>query len=29
VIGFNPGLPTSGDVTVNEIFTEVRVPILA
>jgi len=29
VIGFNPGLPTAGDVSVNEIFTEVRVPILA
>ena len=29
VIGFNPGLPTSGDVTVKEIFAEVRVPILA
>ena len=29
MIGFNPGLSTSGDVTVNEIFTEVRVPILA
>jgi iron complex outermembrane receptor protein len=29
VIGFNPGLPTAGDVTVKEIFTEVRVPILA
>jgi outer membrane receptor protein involved in Fe transport len=29
VVGFNPGLPTSGDVTAREIFTEVRVPILA
>ncbi|MES1263069.1 MAG: TonB-dependent receptor, partial [Peristeroidobacter soli] len=29
VIGFNPGLPTAGDVTSNEIFGEVRVPILA
>jgi len=29
VIGFNPGLPTAGDVSVNEIFGEVRVPILA
>lgn len=29
VIGFNPGLPTAGDVTVKEIFGEVRVPILA
>jgi iron complex outermembrane receptor protein len=29
VIGFNPGLPTSGDVTAKEIFAEVRVPILA
>ena len=29
VIGFNPGLPTAGDVTAKEIFAEVRVPILA
>ncbi|HEY5807935.1 MAG TPA: TonB-dependent receptor [Povalibacter sp.] len=29
VIGFNPGLPTEGDVTSKEIFGEVRVPILA
>ncbi|HEU4603420.1 MAG TPA: TonB-dependent receptor, partial [Steroidobacteraceae bacterium] len=29
VVGFNPGLPTAGDVTVREIFGELRVPILA
>ncbi len=29
VIGFNPGLPTAGEVTSKEIFGEVRVPILA
>jgi outer membrane receptor protein involved in Fe transport len=29
VVGFNPGLPTAGDVTVKEIFSEVRVPVLA
>lgn len=29
VIGFNPGLPTSGDITAKEIFAEVRVPIIA
>lgn len=29
VVGFNPGLPTSGDVTSKEFFGEVRVPILA
>lgn len=29
VVGFNPGLPTSGDVTSKDIFGEVRVPILA
>ncbi len=29
VIGFNPGLPTAGDITAKEIFAEVRVPILA
>lgn len=29
VVGFNPGLPTEGDVTVKEFFGEVRVPILA
>jgi iron complex outermembrane recepter protein len=29
VVGFNPGLPTAGDVTVKEIFGEVRVPLLA
>jgi iron complex outermembrane receptor protein len=29
VVGFNPGLPTSGDITAKEIFSEVRVPILA
>ncbi len=28
VVGFNPGLPTAGDVTVKEIFSEVRVPLL-
>jgi iron complex outermembrane receptor protein len=27
VVGFNPGLPTAGDVSVNEIFAEVRVPL--
>jgi iron complex outermembrane receptor protein len=29
VVGFNPGLPTSGDVTAKDIFGEVRVPLLA
>ncbi len=29
VIGFNPGLPTAGDVTSKDIFGEVRLPILA
>ncbi|HKE96946.1 MAG TPA: TonB-dependent receptor [Povalibacter sp.] len=29
VVGFNPGLPTAGDVTVKELFGEVRVPLLA
>ena len=29
VAGFNAGLPTAGDITANEIFAEVRVPILA
>jgi iron complex outermembrane receptor protein len=29
VIGFNPGLPTAGDVTSKDYFAEVRVPILA
>ncbi len=29
VVGFNPGLPTSGDITAKEIFGEVRVPLLA
>lgn len=29
VIGFNPGLPTAGDVTVKEFFGELRVPILS
>ena len=29
VVGFNPGLPTSGEVSVKEYFGEVRVPILA
>jgi iron complex outermembrane receptor protein len=29
VVGFNPGLPTSGDSTAKEIFAEVRVPLLA
>ena len=29
VIGFNPGLPTAGDVTSKDFFGEVRVPILA
>jgi iron complex outermembrane receptor protein len=28
VAGFNPGLPTSGKVTVNEGFGEVRVPLI-
>ncbi len=29
VIGFNPGLPTAGDVTSKDFFGEVRIPILA
>ena len=29
VVGFNPGLPTAGDVTSKELFAEVRVPMLA
>lgn len=29
VVGFNPGLPTSGDVTAKELFAELRVPLLA
>ena len=29
VVGFNPGQPTAGDVTVKEFFGEVRIPILA
>jgi iron complex outermembrane recepter protein len=29
VVGFNPGLPTSGDITAKEYFAEVRVPLLA
>jgi len=29
VIGFNPGNPTSGDVTSKEFFAEVRIPVLA
>ena len=28
VVGFNPGLPTEGDVTAKEMFGEVRMPIL-
>jgi iron complex outermembrane recepter protein len=28
VVGFNPGLPTEGDVTAKEVFAEVRVPII-
>jgi iron complex outermembrane receptor protein len=29
VVGFNPGLPTGGDVTAREIYGEVRVPLLS
>ena len=29
VVGFNPGLPTAGDVSVKEFFGEVRIPVLA
>ena len=29
VVGFNPGLPTAGDVTAKEWFAELRIPILA
>ncbi len=29
VVGFNPGLPTAGDVTSKDVFAELRVPILA
>jgi iron complex outermembrane recepter protein len=29
VVGFNPGLPTAGDVTAKEYFAELRVPVLA
>ena len=28
VVGFNPGLPTSGDVTAKELFAELRIPLL-
>ncbi len=28
VVGFNPGLPTEGDVTSKDIFAEVRIPLL-
>lgn len=28
VVGFNPGLPTAGDVTSKDLFAEVRVPLL-
>ncbi|MBL8268785.1 TonB-dependent receptor domain-containing protein [Steroidobacter sp.] len=28
VVGFNPGLPTEGDVTAKEVFGELRIPIL-
>ncbi|MBM0107163.1 TonB-dependent receptor [Steroidobacter sp. S1-65] len=28
VVGFNPGLPTAGDVTAREIFGELRIPLL-
>ncbi len=29
VVGFNPGLPTAGDVTSKELFAELRIPVLA
>jgi iron complex outermembrane receptor protein len=29
VVGFNPGLPTAGDVTAKEFFAELRVPLIA
>ncbi|HEY0686754.1 MAG TPA: TonB-dependent receptor [Steroidobacter sp.] len=29
VVGFNPGLPTEGDVTAKEIFGELRIPLLS
>jgi len=29
VVGFNPGLPTAGDVTSKDYFAEVRIPIIA
>jgi outer membrane receptor protein involved in Fe transport len=29
VVGFNPGLPTAGDVTSKDLFAEVRLPLLA
>jgi iron complex outermembrane recepter protein len=29
VVGFNPGLPTAGKVSVKEYFGEVRIPVLA
>ena len=29
VIGFNPGLPTAGDVTSKDIFAELRIPLVA
>ena len=29
VVGFNPGLPTAGDVTSKDFFAELRVPLLA
>ncbi|MBB5717077.1 TonB-dependent receptor domain-containing protein [Sphingomonas aerophila] len=28
VVGFNPGLPTAGDVSVKEVFGEIRVPLI-
>lgn len=28
VVGFNPGLPTSGSSSVNEVFGEIRVPLI-
>ncbi len=28
VVGFNPGLPTAGEVTSKDLFAEVRIPIL-
>ncbi len=29
VVGFNPGLPTAGEVTSKDIFLELRIPLLA